>query len=103
MKPNQTLTPARDLEGDGHQSHSDDMTDSSTDRTQVDILPFIGRLGASGTGSLPRSSYNEDLLKASPDAAPLMTLSDQFALRPILTTRLWKAALMEGVGRLSVI
>lgn len=99
MKSNEYLAQARDLEGDRDQRHSDNMTDSSTDRTQVDILPFIGRLGASGTGSLPRNSYNEDFLKALPDAAPLMTLSDQFALRPFLTIGLWKAALMEGVGR----
>lgn len=68
-------------------------------QAEVNISPFVGRVGGGGTGCLTRNSSNEELLKALPDAAPLMSLSEQFSLRPFLTAGLWKAALMEGVGK----
>ena len=71
--------------------------------SEANISPFIGRLGGNGVGTVSRCSSNSDLLKAVPDAAPLMSLRDQFNLRPFLTIGLWKAALMEGVGSLMLV
>lgn len=100
MKPEGYPDPAQDLEGRGPSPGRARLTTASiSSDAQVNISPFIGRLGASGRGGLRRNSSNEDLLKALPDAAPLMSVSEQFALRPFLTTALWKAALMEGVGK----
>ena len=67
--------------------------------SQVHITPFVGRLGGNGAQSLLRDAANEDLLKDIPDAAPLMTLSQQFDPRPFRTVALWKSALMEGMGQ----
>jgi hypothetical protein len=70
---------------------------------QVNISPFAGRLGGNGLVSLDRSASNEGLLKAIPDAAPLMTFTQVFDVRPFGTTDLWKAALIEGMSEDSVI
>ncbi|KAH7320677.1 aquaporin-like protein [Stachybotrys elegans] len=70
---------------------------------QVDIPHFAGRLGAQGTTAVSRSASNEDLLKYTPDAAPLMSFHDILDLQPFFTVGLWKSALMEGVGTLMAV
>jgi hypothetical protein len=68
---------------------------------QVNTAPFIGRLGGNGEVSLSRNASTEEVLKDIPDATPLMTLAQVFDLRPFHTIGLWKAALMEGMGKIS--
>ena len=41
---------------------------------------------------------NAAVLSEVPDAAPGMTFAEQFDFRPLRTTSLWKAALLEGMG-----
>lgn len=61
--------------------------------------PFVGRLGGVGAFVIdPHDQSNADVLKAEPDAAPGMSLSSQFDLRPFRTLALWKAASIEGIG-----
>lgn len=62
--------------------------------------PFVGRLGGNQAFVLDRNELDSAVLKAEPDAAPGMSLKEQFDLRPFQTIGLWKAAFMEGVGKL---
>ncbi|CAI6090616.1 unnamed protein product [Clonostachys chloroleuca] len=69
---------------------------------EINIPPFIGRLGGNGV-ALSREPSNEAFLEKVPDAAPLMSLRDIFNPKPFLTVSLWKSALMEGVGSLMLV
>ena len=75
-----------------------DRIERSSMPADVDIPPFVGRIGGNGAAVISRCSSNEDILKNVPDAAPLMSLADLLSLKPFLTIALWKSALMEGVG-----
>lgn len=60
---------------------------------------FVGRVGGNQLFTVDRQdAANAAVLAKEPDAAPGMTLSEQFDLKPFTTVRLWKAALMEGMG-----
>lgn len=62
--------------------------------------PFIGRLGGNQEFVLDRSdAANAPILKELPDAAPYMSMREQFDLRPFRSPGLWKAAIVEGVGK----
>lgn len=62
-------------------------------------IAFIGRLGGNQAFVVDRNDprYTRELAK-EPDAAPGMTLKQQFDMRPFLTMGLWKAAAIEGFG-----
>lgn len=61
--------------------------------------PFIGRLGGNQAFVLdPNNAANASTLKLEPDAAPGMTLQQQFDLRGFKSIGIWKAAMMESVG-----
>lgn len=64
---------------------------------------FVGRLGGNQEFTLRRDAANAHLLAKEPDAAPGMTLKEQFDLRPFTTLGIWKAALMEGAGSFSLV
>jgi len=62
-------------------------------------VPFIGRLGGNQAFILDRdNTSNAAILQQAPDAAPGMTLAEQFDLRPFRSIGLWKAAAIEGMG-----
>jgi hypothetical protein len=65
--------------------------------------PFIGRLGGNQEFALDESdSLNALKIKAVPDAAPCMSLRDQLDFSGFLLLGLWKAAILEGMGKRSV-
>jgi hypothetical protein len=66
---------------------------------RVNHAPFVGQLGGNGYVPLDPTKSRESLVEDIPDAAPLMTLAQVFDLRPFRTIGLWKAALIEGIGK----
>lgn len=61
---------------------------------------FVGRLGGNQAFALDRNDVsNAAILHNVPDAAPYMTLAEQFDLRGLRNLGLWKAGLVEGVGK----
>jgi hypothetical protein len=66
------------------------------------VQPFAGRLGGNQTFILDRDdASNAQIIEAIPDAAPGMTLAEQFDLKPFRSISLWKAAALEGMGEFS--
>lgn len=64
------------------------------------VLPFVGRLGGNQAAVLDRrDERNQKFLQQAPDAAPYMSLQQQFDPKPFLALGLWNAALIEGVGK----
>ncbi|KAF2100582.1 aquaporin-like protein [Rhizodiscina lignyota] len=101
----QTAQPHHDIEKDiNDQSRGDlaaigrfEQHPSTAYRSSVSA--FAGRLGGNGTAVIDRNDpQNADILKDCPDAAPWMSLKEQFDLRPFKYPGLWKAAVMEGMG-----
>lgn len=77
----------------------------SQESTSLQVKPvdnlFAGRLGGNQAFTLDRDeSANATTLQRLPDAAPLMSWSEQFDLRGFRRLDLWKAGLAEGVGKL---
>lgn len=66
--------------------------------SEINVNPFIGRLGGHGVVPSTAAESDESLLKSIPDASPLMTFAEAFNLQPFWTVSLWKSALMEGIG-----
>ena len=65
-----------------------------------DSYSFAGRLGGNQLFTLNRSDdAARKFLAGEPDAAPGMSLKEQFDLRPFRSLGIWKAAIIEGVGR----
>jgi hypothetical protein len=63
-------------------------------------IPFVGRLGGNQEFVVDRNDpHNTTLLRNVPDAAPYMTIRQSFDLRGFRELDIWKAALMEGVGK----
>jgi hypothetical protein len=64
--------------------------------------PFIGRLGGNQEFVIDRhNAANAEILREQPDSAPCMTLREQFDLGGFRNLGLWKAAVIEGVGKYS--
>ena len=99
---------APDVEKDVNKDHlsvpvplnNQPSTESSGHHThQISTVPFTGRLGGNQAFVLDRDDVdNAAILHDIPDAAPWMTLADQFDLRPFRTPTLWKGAILEGMG-----
>lgn len=65
--------------------------------------PFIGRLGGNQAFVLdPKDVANASILELEPDAAPGMTVKQQFDLKGFKSLGLWKAALVESFGMMKV-
>ncbi|EEA23258.1 hypothetical protein TMatcc_002116 [Talaromyces marneffei ATCC 18224] len=63
------------------------------------VQPFAGRIGGNQSLVLDRNDpKNSDYLKAVPDAAPFMRISEALDLRGFLDLNLWKFAIVEGVA-----
>ncbi|CAH0046606.1 unnamed protein product [Clonostachys solani] len=92
-------TNRHDLEGLAASAASDNSSDRDF---EINIPPFVGRLGGNGV-ALSRSRSNVAFLENVPDAAPLMSLREIANCKPFLTVPLWKSALMEGVGSLMLV
>jgi hypothetical protein len=61
--------------------------------------PFAGRLGGNQAFIIDRDDASSAVvLQDVPDASPGMTLAEQFDLGPLRSVRLWKAAVLEGMG-----
>jgi hypothetical protein len=61
--------------------------------------PFAGRLGGNQAFIIDRDDASSvAVLQDVPDASPGMTLAEQFDLGPFRSVRLWKAAVVEGMG-----
>lgn len=89
-----------DLEKSNAQPASSTFAESKR-RKGVNATPFVGRLGGNQAFVIdPNDAHNASLLAAEPDAAPGMSLKQQFDLRPFLSLGIWKAAVIEGVGKL---
>ena len=62
---------------------------------------FAGRIGGNQSFTVDRNDdANTAVLAHEPDAAPGMSLEQQFNLRPFRSLGLWKAAVIEGFGGL---
>jgi hypothetical protein len=71
----------------------------SFQQLKAGVTPFAGRLGGNQEFIVnPYDPENEALIKQIPDAAPLISLKAIFDLRGLREPRIWKAAVMEGVG-----
>ena len=99
--------PNRDVEKDiNDHSHGDlaaigRFEQGPSRAYRASIPAFAGRLGGQQTVILdPSNPRNAELLKNCPDATPYMTMADQFDLRPFRSIGLWKAATMEGMGKI---
>jgi hypothetical protein len=95
---------AQDVEKDldGHSSSRLDQPPTFSSRKHIYrgySAPFSGRLGGNQAFILDRdNASNAAILQNAPDAAPGMTLAEQFDLRPFRSIGLWKAAVLEGMG-----
>jgi hypothetical protein len=66
------------------------------------IQPFAGRIGGNQGLVLDRHDPgNLEVLKKTPDAAPLMTFRDAFNFHGFTDLDLWRFALIECVGILT--
>lgn len=64
------------------------------------VQPFAGRIGGNQALVLDRNDpKNSEYLKAVPDAAPFMRVSEALDLRGFRDWNLWKFAIVEGMGR----
>lgn len=76
----------------------------SMDNSSHEGYSFAGRLGGNQLFTLDRhDEATRKLLAKEPDAAPGMSLKEQFDLRPFRTAGLWKAAIVEGVGTMLLV
>lgn len=67
---------------------------------QPAVQPFAGRVGGNQALVLDRNDpKNSDYLKAVPDAAPFMRISEALDVHGFLDLNLWKFAVVEGVGK----
>ena len=66
-------------------------------RIQVKSTPFAGRIGANQEFSLSPLEEAE-LLRKTPDAAPLVPWSQMICPNQFIQLNIWKAAFVEGVG-----
>jgi glycerol uptake facilitator-like aquaporin len=74
------------------------------DRRMSNVTAFAGRLGGNQTTIVDRDDANNlEILTSAPDAAPGMTLKEQFDCRPLRSIGLWKAAMIEGVGTMFLV
>lgn len=98
--PEATTTGGIDLEKSSTESSIPGLAWLNSDkRYSQSANPFIGRLGGNQAFALDRNNAkNASTLELEPDAAPGMTLRQQFDLRGFKSAAIWKAALMEGVG-----
>ena len=63
-------------------------------------VPFAGRIGANHKFSADcENRVDRDVLEKYPDAAPWVPLRDALSLKGFLQIEIWKAAVIEGVGR----
>jgi hypothetical protein len=72
--------------------------------TTASALPFAGRIGGNQdfTTQHPRLSISDaDLVKKTPDAAPLLSLRDVLDLKGFSQPIIWKAAIIECWGKSS--
>ena len=80
----------------------DDQAQASHARLHLQrsyTAPFAGRLGGNQTFIVDRDDVSSAVvLQDVPDASPGMTLAEQFDLGPLRSIRLWKAAVLEGMG-----
>ncbi|KAK5728208.1 hypothetical protein LTR17_012113 [Elasticomyces elasticus] len=65
-----------------------------TSTTSISNAAFAGRIG----GNQEFVADDEDLLKKTPDAAPISKVSDALRLDGFLNIELWRMALIEGWG-----
>lgn len=66
---------------------------------EVILRPFAGRVGGSQHFTIGSDTAEKDeLLKRIPDAAPYLTWSECFDMRPFRELELWKQAWAEGYG-----
>lgn len=66
----------------------------------VNDRPFAGRLGGNQQFTVdPNDPDQESLLERVPDAAPAVHWRDVFSLVPFRDPYLYKAAVIEGIGK----
>lgn len=66
------------------------------------VLPFAGRIGGSQDFTVDRSNAsgsNANLMKKTPDAAPLHTLRDALDINGFYQPIIWKSAAIECWGK----
>jgi hypothetical protein len=90
--------PPLHLQHTGHHTRPASLA-SHPRSLKSNAAPFVGRIGGNQVFVLNRDdSSNAEVLQDAPDAAPGMTIAEQFDLRPLRSIGLWKAAIMEGMG-----
>lgn len=95
----QSAHPATDTDGPHrhHHIHLFDRVHTTCNRPLAGGIQFAGRIGGNQEFVLDRKDpKNASMLERMPDAAPYMTVQEQFELRGFFELELWKAALMEG-------
>ena len=95
-----------DLETDVEKiiNHDGDRPNSLVSKLSYNTTtrPFIGRLGGNQEFVIDRhNAANAEILREQPDSAPCMTPREQFDLGGFRNLGLWKAAVIEGVGKYS--
>lgn len=86
--------------GDGSGQRSRKTPSSGRKHNAPNSLHFAGRLGGNQAFTIdPKDADNASILADEPDAAPGMSLKQQFDLRPFKSIGLWKVAMVEGFGK----
>ena len=97
VEPSSTQDVEKDLRDQSSDRHDQAQTVSC--RQHINTTPFAGRVGGNQAFILDRDdAANAAVLQDVPDAAPGMTLAEQFDLRSLRSIGLWRAALLEGMG-----
>jgi hypothetical protein len=91
----------RDTEKEGRPNLEHHMSaPTQLQQYQVPNVNFAGRLGGTQTFTVNRNdASNAKLLEEVPDAAAELSLRQSFDLRPFRCLGLWKAAVLEGMGK----
>lgn len=70
-----------------------------SDKDQPEARPFAGRIGGNQAFTVSQSNPDaEEIVKETPDAAPLRNLKDAIDLRGFFQPVIWKAAIVECWG-----
>lgn len=100
MAENQVMEPRSPPPDDEMGGTNIALPRSPVARVQPAVQPFAGRIGGNQALVLDRNDpKNSEYLKAVPDAAPLMRISEALDLRGFRDYNLWKFAIVEGLGR----
>jgi hypothetical protein len=96
----QTDVEKSTINNNNNVNNSNSPMATATPIYKTDSNPFIGRLGGNQAFVLDRGdAANAEILREQPNGTPCMTIREQFDLQGFRSPGLWKAALVEGMGK----